>query len=107
MPLKRCSGEPRLGWDEVYFKMEDIVTGKRVECQVDNYALEDLGLDDPEGRGARPGTDFYERRFPGYLQIFEMFREQIEALASREYDGGERVPWVTRAMVRRHSKSPI
>jgi hypothetical protein len=86
MPLKRSTGEPRLARDGVYFPMEDATTSRRVECHVDKDALGMLGTEEYDM------FDFYESRFPGFVQLFMMFRDQVEAAASAEYDRGEKKP---------------
>jgi hypothetical protein len=88
VPLKRGRGEERLVYDAVHFPMEDVRTGKRVICEIGKYTLSQIFEDDD----LPASSTFIERSYPGHMQVFLMFRDGIEALASDEYDRGQDPP---------------
>jgi hypothetical protein len=85
MPLMRAdSGVPVAEIDAIYFAMEDMKTGEQISCRVSYAYLQDrVRLRE----GILTG--------PTMLPHFEVLRDEIEDIASRRYDAGEKPPFVT------------
>ena len=88
MPLTRAIGMPRTSFDSVYFPMEAPGVTMWVVCRVSYEALQVLSG--------------FKNAFPrAMLSVFHEHRTEIEGIASRKYDAGDKNPHVIGADVTR------
>jgi hypothetical protein len=85
MPLKRAErGLAVTQTDAIYFPMQNVRTDERVVCKVSYPYLH-----------GRMGHDLGGPTGGSMLAHFKKLRNDIEAIASRKYDAGEKHPFVT------------
>jgi hypothetical protein len=82
MPLIRAKGRATPEIDGIYFPMERAGISTRVVCRVSYEALRAIS-------GAQSGYR------PAMIAVFSEYRDEIESIASRKYDAGEKNPYVT------------